>query len=196
MRSQPEVAGNSLDFLIAVSRSAYSGLAERAGMGEAFAPGYLAWMVDTVEAETSWPRDKAFRWLGFVNGAAEIVRSGVAIPASSTMLDNFASILGMPDPNDDNEAILKAANVENLLALEKAVSQASQPRLTKLVEAALVAGPAAKTSYCLGYVQAFATALGVIDVKGERDRTRAIYHNAYRECGYSIPPSRERTAAA
>lgn len=52
--------------------------------------------------------------------------------------------------------------------------------------------PTDKTSRWIGFIQGVMTTKGALDVKSERDRTRPLFHEAYREIGLEIPESAER----
>jgi len=51
--------------------------------------------------------------------------------------------------------------------------------------------PIDKISRWVGYAQGVLIAHGVLDVIEERNRTRPFFHEAYRETGLAIPPTRE-----
>ncbi len=49
--------------------------------------------------------------------------------------------------------------------------------------------PVDKTSRWLGYIQRYLIEKEVVTVQGERDFSRPLFQNAYRELGYNIPES-------
>ncbi len=53
--------------------------------------------------------------------------------------------------------------------------------------------PIDKISRWLGFVQGCLTMRGILDVDGERDFSRPLFHEAYRNEGIPIPSKRERT---
>lgn len=52
--------------------------------------------------------------------------------------------------------------------------------------------PVDKTGRWIGWVQAIMAINGMLDVNEERDRTRPMFHEAYRLTGQLIPPTTDR----
>jgi hypothetical protein len=53
--------------------------------------------------------------------------------------------------------------------------------------------PVDKTGRWIGFVQGVLICRGVMDTNDERDRTRSLFHEAYRATGQDIPPTINRT---
>lgn len=151
---------------------------------------YLAWMIDNVEAEKAWPRDKRVRWLGYAAGARDFATFGPDSVSVSRMTDIDAPVLATLQGK--NEKILFAGLDEVLEGLEVISEQANSPTVN-LIHAARRSATSAMASFCLGYTQAYMTGNRLIDVNGERDRTRPIFHRVYAQCGFDIPKSRDRS---
>lgn len=159
-------------------------------IGEHGSREYLSWMIDTVEDEIAWPRDKRVRWLGFTAGARDFATFGPGSVLVSRMTEIDTPILSALQGK--NEAVLFAGLDEVLEGLEVLAEQVNSPAID-LVHAARRSATAAKASFCLGYTQAYMTGSRLIGVNAERDRTRAIFHRVYAECGFEIPKSRDRS---
>lgn len=52
--------------------------------------------------------------------------------------------------------------------------------------------PSDKVNRWIGFVQGVLAAQGYMSVKEERDRTRPLFHDAYKKNGNDIPPTLER----
>jgi hypothetical protein len=152
---------------------------------------YLAWMIDNVAAEVAWPRDKRVRWLGYAAGARDFATFGPDSVSVSRMRDIDAPVLSALQGKNEN--ILFGGLDEVLEGLEVVAEQANSPTVN-LVHAARRSATAAMASFCLGYTQAYLTGNRLIEVNGERDRTRPIFHRVYAECGFNIPKSRDRSS--
>jgi hypothetical protein len=154
---------------------------------------YLNWMINTVEEEDIWPRDKRIRWLGYVGGARDFTTYGKASVSVSRMTDIGSPILATLQGK--NEAILFAGLDEVLEGLELIAEEAKSDTI-HLLHTARRSATAARASFCLGYTQAYMAGHRLIDVNGERDRTRAIFHRVYGQCGFAVPKSRDRSTQA
>lgn len=154
---------------------------------------HLEWMVNRVAEDGDFPLDKKLRWLGFAAGALDVADGGPE-SASPERLGLFACpVLFSPYPRHSHEILLYSANDEAMEGLEPAVEGAGG-RLIDLMDACRGSMTARMVSFCLGYLQAYAAAHGVLSVDEERVRTRPIYHAAYRACGYVVPARAERAA--
>lgn len=51
--------------------------------------------------------------------------------------------------------------------------------------------PSDKTSRWIGFIQGVLAARGILDVDAERDRTRPLFHEAYKSQGLTPPTSQE-----
>jgi hypothetical protein len=182
-----------MENLIALLRPRVSAMGSAIGcLGEHGSRDYLHWMIDTVEAETAWPRDKRVRWLGYVAGACDFATWGKDSISVSRMRAFGVPVLSALQGK--HEAILFAGLDEVLEELETIAEQAGSPT-AKLAYFARRSPTAATASFSLGYTQAYMTGNRLIDVNGERDRTRAIFHRVYAQCGFDIPKSRDRSTA-
>lgn len=180
-----------MESLIALLRPRVSAMGSAIGcLGEHGSRDYLHWMIDTVEAETSWPRDKRVRWLGYVSGARDFATWGKDSVSISRMTDIDTPILSALQGK--NETILFAGLDEVLEGLE-AIAQQAGSQTGILASYARRSPTAARASFSLGYTQAYMTGNRLIEVNGERDRTRAIFHRVYAQCGFDIPKSRDRS---
>lgn len=179
-----------MENLINRMRLSIAGLGDSGCIGDHGRKSYLEWMIATVEKETGWPVDKRVRWLGFVAGASDIAKFGKKGVSRSRMLDHNVSVLGTRIPKYD-EILLRASDTV-LDGLDSIVDEKGGGDIQLLICAARRCDTAARTSFCLGYVQAYMTANDLIDVEGERARTRSIFHAAYAACGYDIPASRSK----
>ncbi|MBY3432827.1 hypothetical protein HFN89_01385 [Rhizobium laguerreae] len=159
-------------------------------LGEHGSRDYLHWMIDTVAAEVQWPRDKRVRWLGYVAGARDFATWGKDSASVSRMRDFNMPILSALQGK--HEAILFAGLEEVLEGLEDIAERAGSAT-ANLAYFARRSSTAAKASFSLGYTQAYMTGNRLIDVNGERDRTRAIFHRVYAQCGFEVPKSRDRS---
>jgi hypothetical protein len=180
-----------METLITCLRSRVSAMGSGVGcLGEHGSRDHLNWMIDTVEAETHLPRDKRIRWLGYVAGARDFATWGKDSVSVSRMRDFDAPVLSALQGK--SEPILFAGLDEVLEGLEVIAERANSPTVN-LIVAARRSATAAKASFCLGYAQAYMTGNHLIDVDGERNRTRSIFHRVYAECGFEIPKSRDRS---
>jgi hypothetical protein len=180
-----------MENLVTFLRQRVSAMGSNIGcLGEHGSRDYLLWMLDAVESEPRWPRDKKVRWLGYVAGARDFATWGTDSVSVSRMREIDTPIL--TSLQGKHEAILFAGLDEVLEGLETVAEQAGSPTAT-LAYFARRSATAAKASFCLGYSQAYMTGNRLIDVNGERDRTRAIFHRVYAQCGFDIPKSRDRS---
>lgn len=181
-----------METLIPEVRSRIVLMADKSCIGEHGNADYLLWMVDTVEKERTWPRDKSVRWLGFVVGAVDFALYGPQDVSIRRMVDIDCRVLSFRHPV--HERLLFSAMDEVLEGLEAIAEERASAAGVELAEAARRSPNAMKASFCLGYLQAYMTGWKMIDVDSERDRTRPIFHRIYAACGYDIPKSKDRAS--
>jgi hypothetical protein len=134
-------------------------------------------MLDTVEAETTWPVDKRCRWLGFVAGGLDAAAGPVTGAPWATCT---SPLLQQPTPHDEP---LQAALLTVMTGLP------DPDDLRPLRRAVAAAVPMAHAAFLLGYLQALLVDRGLLDVTAERERTRPVFHRAYAACGWTPPAS-------
>jgi hypothetical protein len=177
---------------VSATRSLLEATGDRTGLPESFSGEYLRWMTDTVDLEEGWPRDKKVRWLGFVRGAAFVNLYGVGVHWAADMVSSAGEI-SSPDADLSRERVLGEANSTALEGLRARCAGGARSDFLRLLDiVSSTSASAAAKSFCLGYLQAIAVSLGLVDVASERDRTRPIYHAAYAACGYDIPKKRDK----
>lgn len=77
------------------------------------------------------------------------------------------------------------------------VEEANYENILWLMDHALLENdnfPVDKTGRWIGFVQCALIVRGLLDTKSERDRTRALFHEAYKLTGQKIPPTADRPA--
>lgn len=181
-----------MDTLVNSMRQRVADMGNADTIGETGAASYLEWMISNVEAEAGWPKDKRVRWLGFVAGAADFATFGRDGASVARMVAVDCKALSCI--NQNHERILFEGLDEVLDGLETVCEENGIAAGIDLASSARRSPSAAKASFCLGYLQAYMTGWGVLDVTAERDRTRPIFHRVYAACGYDIPASRSKTS--
>jgi hypothetical protein len=177
--------------LITCLRQRVSTMGSSAGcLGDHGSRSHLMWMLETVETDVDLPLDKRVRWLGYVAGAGDFAICGKDSASVTRMMGFNAPVLAMSQGK--NETILLAGLNEVMEGLE-AIAEHANSQSRFLIVAARGSETAALASFRLGYAQAYMTGNNLIDVDSERERTRAIFHRMYADCGFEIPKSRERS---
>lgn len=143
---------------------------------------HLPWMLDHVEArQGDWPEDKCGRWLGFVTG--RLAERGAEIE------------IGREETSPVVDFGVLQAHLGLLMRYGKIADAAGMDDVKRLCMSGLRLsrgeGPFA-IGLDLGYVQGVLADRGLIDVNTERDVTRPLFHEAYRQAGIPVPERAER----
>ncbi len=186
-----------MNTLLTLSRECVNQISGLDGQGEFTNFWHLNWMIDQVEKNTNWPPDKRVRWLGFVLGTTDRLLNGIDGKCGDRMVSLHTPFLARMNCNYKHEQIIMNACDEVLSFLEAAADElVIKPSfIQEMISVARRSVTANKTSFCLGFCQAYLSALDIIDVNEERDRTRPIFHAAYEACGYNKPATLQRESA-
>lgn len=138
---------------------------------------HCRWMIAAVSAHPDWPPDKRLRWLGFVAAAVD------GSNASELALGRWRDAVLTQSLGPSAEPVVREAHQRVLSGLP-----VTEDRPTVGLRRACAACPtAAGMAFGVGYLQGVLASRGLLDVKKERDRTRPIFHRAYRRCGWAVP---------
>lgn len=193
---------------LAASLARWLGVAEalpgaRAPDPDPCSPANLAWLCRTALADGgAWSEDKPARWLGFAQGVMA-TRHGIPADSDACPPKGLAPAV-RPAPPEASVAGATAALFRRYAAMARAAGPGSgSPTSPGGVLALCLDGearaaslPHAALGLRLGYVQGVLCALGIADVRRERDVSRPLFHAAYRAEGAAVPPTRDRTADA
>lgn len=162
-------------------------------------PSYLRRLALEAKQKTDLPSDKICRWIGFCYGAV----------MHDNLWDESTFKFAPPTTRQDNSAhpvtkasieVLEGLKIiiqhrETYVAIDEngptinedmVFTSSSKAIVTTLEEADTLS--IAELSLRVGVIQGYLTYHQYIDVNGERDRTRPIFHKAYREINV-IPPA-------
>lgn len=179
-------------------------LRDSPSLDETTQPTYLIKMLELAMDNRDFSPDKTCRWLGYCYG--------VLVATDARAHSHIFSFVS-PSTSEDfsSEPLIKASN-EVLQNLKDIISSKSALRqemvegsgnaschqkeiysyVSDIIETTMKYSRhlgVEKTSLQLGYIQGFMVAKSLLDVDKEREKTRPIFHRAYRELGMVSPPS-------
>ena len=147
---------------------------------------HLRKMLGHVCENRLWPTDKRLRWLGFIIGTIDSRVYGLDASSHKRLAEIDVAVLQEPLRNPDHEKIIFSC-CRDVIEYLHVNSMSSPKHLVNMLSGASKSLNSNQLSFRLGYCQAYLTYMGLITVREERDRTRPIFHEAYRECGFLVP---------
>lgn len=152
------------------------------------APSHLVRLGREAISRDDLPSDKAARWLGYAYGV--LSSRGVALPSETYLADSDEAVPSVV------VGACKEALHGLLPRIASMVRECEEGEVMELLlfesfAQSAMAGKAspAGVNWILGYVQGVMTARGAMNMDDERDRTRPIFHEAYRKAGLGVPPT-------